>query len=1102
MPGVGGSASVSSCNPKRFERSLFRRPIAAYPAARVSAPISLASAVLYDAPVAGHRAHSPPEIEGADDAQIWRAAARKVCARVCAPRMEGMVGNPDEELGYGGANGLVREIGNAWNAWIADTAVAFVDGDAAERIATDAPSDGERGAQAPNEQPSAIDVNECESDGEDDGEHIVYSEPLRVSQRRQCLWFRATVRSAFRARDQQAVWTRLVRQVRIPLARSHGPRECRQLDGSLDNLCDGDEAGVSYKQVRDMAMAAGMRRAASPFRHFLCPLLDVRTDWPLHQAASSTIVARAERAAREHTLAWTALYADAEMQWMRHVRDAHSVQMSVLDLMLALTQCHALGWMHRDVRPQNLVALPGGCDTACGCGMRYTFALTNFSLARESPLQIYEDRDCQNEHDIAAAFRNTHRRAFTAHTPVVATLWYRAPELLLGSTRYTAAVDMWAAGCVMAEAAAYEIADASGRVLFRGASEVDQLMQIGRVLGIPLSDAWHSHPRASWLPHYNSWIVAGGQAGGLQPGGAWHARLLGVLGADGLDLLTRLLQPDPARRLCAAEALGHPYLKAALAKCPVECCRVQAARCLSAQVARTRQLRQQVPALSWQVAERWAALRGADANKSTLGVEEHAMAGSHAVQRAHASVRQVVRLTQFAARYGLAERTRHLALQLWMRLQRRRRDRTLTGADAQLLRSLRLPQLAAACLSLAIKYHEVHNPGMAEILGAFGLAHRVDEAAAVEFTCWRLLDYDVSGATVWDGLEVALAIADPRLSADQSARLRQRARLLLDAVAWHRTAYGECGGVGAVTTGFWAVPPLLLLWHRGRHTALDWADSGLAAEATVALQSIAQALRWAREHRPCAAALAGDYPDVPLAQTCEVFEQALGCTRPVAMPDAVGAAAVMSPLTPASLAPTRTRPRMPVDDDMPWEACTPDAASVHVSGILNGAPHRQFLSASAHPIMGAHSDLSRDVLGTVLSHLGLHERLRLCRVSRAWRSLLQNAAHLWRDIDLSPYGERITDDVLRDIVRHCEAVTGDEHPASDDCVTVAGTAPAAAAASGRYAPRHHQQPPIAAFAACAVAAVGRARSPRMRSAVRRHGAGATAESAPEIAACR
>jgi mitogen-activated protein kinase 15 len=75
-------------------------------------------------------------------------------------------------------------------------------------------------------------------------------------------------------------------------------------------------------------------------------------------------------------------------------------------------------------------------------------------------------------------------------TEYVATRWYRAPEILLGSTRYTKAVDMWSLGCVLGECL-------GGRPMFPGTSTMNQLEKIMEVTGRPTKEDLdvRTHPR-------------------------------------------------------------------------------------------------------------------------------------------------------------------------------------------------------------------------------------------------------------------------------------------------------------------------------------------------------------------------------------------------------------------------------------------------------------------------------------------------------------------------------------------------------------------------------------------------------------------------------
>ena len=140
------------------------------------------------------------------------------------------------------------------------------------------------------------------------------------------------------------------------------------------------------------------------------------------------------------------------------------------------------------------------------------------------------------------------------------TLWYRAPELLLGTPRYTAAIDCWSLGCVVAEVLL-------GEPLLTGGSEVAQLDAILCLLGMPGDEAW---PQFRSLPG----AASGCFAFPLRPGrleahlGA-HPGLDPAFFADpedarqGIDLLKGLLAHDAHRRLTARDALDHPWLSPA-----------------------------------------------------------------------------------------------------------------------------------------------------------------------------------------------------------------------------------------------------------------------------------------------------------------------------------------------------------------------------------------------------------------------------------------------------------------------------------------------------------------------------------------------------------
>merc|ERR1719482_564625 len=131
-------------------------------------------------------------------------------------------------------------------------------------------------------------------------------------------------------------------------------------------------------------------------------------------------------------------------------------------------------------------------------------------------------------------------------TDYVATRWYRAPEILLGSTRYGKAVDMWSLGCIFGEML-------GGKPVFQGASTLNRLEKICEVVGRPRADevaAMRSPFAATMLDNIK-----------LNPNAQtvrW-ADTYARAGPEAVDLLEKLMQWDPAKRLPALDGMRHPY---------------------------------------------------------------------------------------------------------------------------------------------------------------------------------------------------------------------------------------------------------------------------------------------------------------------------------------------------------------------------------------------------------------------------------------------------------------------------------------------------------------------------------------------------------------
>ncbi|KAL8144315.1 hypothetical protein V2J09_017347 [Rumex salicifolius] len=183
-------------------------------------------------------------------------------------------------------------------------------------------------------------------------------------------------------------------------------------------------------------------------------------------------------------------------------------QYFLYQILRGLKYIHSANVIHRDLKPSNLLI------NAC-CDLK----ICDFGLARPT---------CGNEH----------------MTEYVVTRWYRAPELLLNSSDYTSAIDMWSVGCIFMELM-------NRKPLFPGRDHVHQMHLLTELLGTPLeSDIifLRNEDARRYIqqmpPQPRQQLV----------------KIFPNINPMAIDLVERMLTFDPTRRITVEESLAHPYL--------------------------------------------------------------------------------------------------------------------------------------------------------------------------------------------------------------------------------------------------------------------------------------------------------------------------------------------------------------------------------------------------------------------------------------------------------------------------------------------------------------------------------------------------------------
>lgn len=131
------------------------------------------------------------------------------------------------------------------------------------------------------------------------------------------------------------------------------------------------------------------------------------------------------------------------------------------------------------------------------------------------------------------------------YTNRVITIWYRPPELLLGSTDYGREVDIWGVGCLLMELY-------TKSATFQGAEELTQLFKIFEIMGTPTTESWPGIENFPWFEMLKPQINRRSR---------FEEDFKPLMTEDSFDLALKLLSLVPSKRLTAQEALDHPYFQ-------------------------------------------------------------------------------------------------------------------------------------------------------------------------------------------------------------------------------------------------------------------------------------------------------------------------------------------------------------------------------------------------------------------------------------------------------------------------------------------------------------------------------------------------------------
>lgn len=210
-------------------------------------------------------------------------------------------------------------------------------------------------------------------------------------------------------------------------------------------------------------------------------------------------------------------------------------------VLMGVKDIHKAGFLHRDIKPANILIEIDKPEKDSG---RETYDEGEVKSSHEdSEDKIKKTKIERKSYNVKICDFGMAKTYSRNLTPVVVTLWYRAPELLLGCSNYGKSIDVWSLGCVLAEMITL-------KPIFKGNNEIEQLELISNTCGTISKETMPLVENYGYFSKYNLPVATN----------SLKNKFKGV-SEDVIDLIEKMLELDPAKRISIEECLEHEFIK-------------------------------------------------------------------------------------------------------------------------------------------------------------------------------------------------------------------------------------------------------------------------------------------------------------------------------------------------------------------------------------------------------------------------------------------------------------------------------------------------------------------------------------------------------------